>query len=109
MSFGSMNTFIDIIERVTEKDSEGFSNQTDKVVASVRAYKEEKHGSMKWANMSAFTSADAIFKFRIIPGIEIKSGMMIACDIGRYKVISVEHLRGMYIEVAAEKVETLKA
>lgn len=109
MSFGRLNTFIDIIERVTEKDSEGFSNQTDKVVASVRAYKEEKHGSMKWANMAAFTSADAIFKFRIIPDIEIKSGIILVCDTGRYKVISVEHLRGMYIEVAAEKVEPSKA
>lgn len=109
MSFGRMNTFIDIIDRVTEKDSEGFSSQNNKVVASVRAYKEEKHGSMKWANMAAFTSADAIFKFRIILDVEIKTGMMITCNTGRYKIISVEYLRGMYIEIAAEKIEPLKA
>jgi hypothetical protein len=109
MSFGKMNTFIDIIDRVSEKDSEGFTNETDKVVASTRAYKEERHGSKKWANMAAFTSANALFTFRKIPGIEITPGMEITCDTGRYEIISVEHVRGMYIEVAAEKMEASKA
>ena len=109
MSFGKMNTFIDIIDRVTEKDSEGFTSVTDKAVASTRAYREERHGSKKWANMAAFTSANALFTFRRIPGIEITPGMVIDCDTGRYNIISIEHVRGMYIEVAAEKMEPSKA
>lgn len=109
MSFGKMNTFIDIIETVKVKDNEGFVTEKDNIVASVRAYKEERHGSLKWANMAAFTNADALFTFRRIPGVEIKTGMMIVCDTGRYKVISIENLRGMYIEVAGEKIEPLKA
>lgn len=104
-----MNTFIDIIEIKTEKDSEGFSSQNDEVLASVRAYKEERHGSLKWANMAAFTSADALFRFRRIPDVEIKTGMMIVEDTGRYKVISLENVREMYTEVAAEKIEPLKS
>lgn len=109
MSFGKMNTFIDIMDRVSEKDSEGFTSVTDKVVVSTRAYREERHGSKKWSNMAAFTSANALFTFRRIPEIEITPGMEIACDTGRYSIISVEHVRGMYIEVAAEKMEPLKA
>jgi len=38
MGFGKMNTFIDVIERVTIKDSEGFSTEIDNIVASIRAY-----------------------------------------------------------------------
>lgn len=109
MSFGKMNTFIDIIETVKVKDNEGFTKEIENIVASVRAYKEERHGSLKWANMAAFTSADALFTFRRIPDVEIKTGMMIICDTGRYKVISLENVRGMYIEVAGEKIEPLKA
>lgn len=108
MSFGKMNTFIDIIDRTSVKDSEGFIIQTDNILASIRAYREERHGSKKWANLAAFTSANALFKLRKIPGLEILPGMVIVCDTGRYTIVSVESLRGMYIEVAAEKVETSK-
>ncbi len=45
MSFGKMNTFIDIITTEPVKDDEGFVNTGDTVLASVRAYKEERHGS----------------------------------------------------------------
>lgn len=100
-----MNTFVDIIDKTTVKDSDGFATETDKIVASVRAYREERHGSKKWANMAAFTTANAIFKFRNIPGIYIKSGMVIVCDTGRYNIVSVEKLKCMYLEVMAEKVE----
>ena len=45
MSFGKMNTFIDIVEKQKVLDEEGFSNTTDVVVASVRAYREGRHGT----------------------------------------------------------------
>lgn len=108
MSFGKMNTFINIIEITTTKDSEGFKSETDSIIASVRAYREEKHGSRKWTNLAAFTKADAIFKFRKIPGIQIKSGMVLVCDTGRYTVESVEAFNSMYVEAIAVKVEPSK-
>ena len=40
MSFGKMNTFIDIVEPRKTKDSEGFAATEDVVVASLRAYRE---------------------------------------------------------------------
>ncbi|MFA9398836.1 MAG: head-tail adaptor protein [Clostridiaceae bacterium] len=106
MSFGKMNTFVDIIDRTQIKDSDGFSTQTDKIIASIRAFREEKHGSKKWANMAAFTTADAIFKFRKVPGIQVKSGMILTCDTGRYTVESSEVFNNMYVEVIAVKVDT---
>ena len=39
MSFGKMNTFIDIVEPRKTKDSEGFAATEDVVVASLRAYR----------------------------------------------------------------------
>ena len=39
MSFGKMNTFIDIISVETTRDSEGFGKSKDIILASVRAYK----------------------------------------------------------------------
>lgn len=100
-----MNTFIDIFNQTQVKDSEGFVSEIDEYLASVRAYREERHGSKKWANMAAYTSANAIFKFRWIPGLELKSGMVIICDNERYKIVSVEQFKNLYMEVAAEKME----
>lgn len=108
MSFGKMNTFVDVIDRTPIKDSEGFTTQTDHIVASIKAFREERHGSRKWANLAAFTTANAIFTFRRISGIDIESGMVLVCDTGRYTIVSVEKIKGMYVEVLAEKAEPSK-
>lgn len=42
-----MNTFIDIVEKQKVLDAEGFSTITDVVIASVRAYREGRHGNEK--------------------------------------------------------------
>ena len=47
MSFGKMTEFIDIVEKETIKDSEGFKTEKDKIIATVRAYREGRHGSEK--------------------------------------------------------------
>ena len=106
MSFGKMNTFIDIIEKTTIKDSDGFSTETDNILASVRAYREGRHGNEKWANRAAFSEATALFCFRKIPDTQVSTTMVIVCDDGRYEITSVEDVkgRGMYVEVLAKKV-----
>ncbi len=107
MSFGKMNSFIDIISTEPVKDSEGFVTTGDYIVASVRAYKEDRHGNKRWANMAAFSKATALFRFRTIPGVQITTSLFIACDSERYRIVSVEDVRGrgMYIEVLTEKLE----
>ena len=104
MSFGKINSFIDIISVEPVIDSEGFSTKKDTIIASVRAYKEERHGSQKWANMASFSDATALFRFRKIPGITITASHVIVSDDGRYNIISVENVKGkcMYIEVLAK-------
>ena len=109
MNIGKMNNFVDIFNQIQSKDSEGFVTETDDFVASVRATREERHGSRKWANLAAFTDANAIFKFRRVPGLEIESGMILVCNTSRYTVISTEIINGMYMEVLAEKIEPSKA
>ena len=59
MSFGKMNTFIDIVEQRKTKDPEGFAATEDVVVASLRAYREGQHGSEKWASLRPPTSSDS--------------------------------------------------
>lgn len=107
MSYGKMNTFIDIITAEPIKDVEGFVNTGDTILASVRAYKEERHGNEKWANMAAFSSASAMFRFRKISGLVVDTTMFITDTSGRYRIISTEDVRGrgMYVEVLAEKLE----
>ncbi len=106
MSFGKMNTFIDLIEKKKVLDDEGFSKITDVVVASVRAYREGRHGSEKWANRSAFTDATDLFQFRVIPDVKVTTAMVLICEDGRYEITSVEDVkgRGMYVEVLAKEV-----
>lgn len=106
MSFGKMNTFIDIVETRKVKDSEGFTSTEDVVLASVRAYREGRHGSERWANLAAFSEATDLFRFRVIPGLSLTTSMFLVCEDGRFDITSVEDVkgRGMYIEVLAKKV-----
>ena len=108
MSFGKMNGFADIISVKRIKDSEGFSSTADEILASVRVYREGRHGSQRWANLATFSEATDLFRFRVIPGLSITTDHIIVCNGGRYNIISVENVkgRGMYIEVLAKKVET---
>ncbi len=106
MSFGKMNTFIDLVEKKKVLDDEGFSSIADIVVASVRAYREGRHGSEKWANRSTFSDATDLFRFRTIPCVKITTEMVLVCEDGRYEITSVEDVkgRGMYVEVLAKEV-----
>ena len=106
MSFGKMNSFADIVISKRVKDSEGFSTTVDEVLASVRVYREGRHGSQRWANLATFSEATDLFRFRCIPGIGITTDHIIVCDDSRFDVISVEDVkgRGMYTEVLAKKV-----
>ena len=107
MSFGKMNTFIDIVEKITVKDGEGFSTEIDNILASVRAYREGRHGSEKWANRVTFSEATDLFRFRSLPGITVTTAMVIACDGRNFEITSVEDVKGrkMYIEVLAKEVK----
>ena len=102
-----LNTFIDIIERRPVKDTERFSQTVDEIIASIRAYKEDRHATVAWANRAAFSNATALFRFRVIPEVTIKPEMIIVCADGRYRVLSVEDVknRNMYLEALSIKVE----
>ena len=107
MSFGKMNTLIDIVEKVTIKDAEGFRTEVDNIVASVRAYREGQHGNEKWANRAQFSEATDLFRFRCIPGVTVTTAMIVLNDGDRFEITSVEDVkgRGMYIEVLAKEVK----
>ena len=107
MALGKMNTHIDIISAAPTKDAEGFTATSDNIIASIRAYKEIKNATEKWANMAQFATATALFRFRRIPGVEVNTAHIIADADGRYKILSVDGLRGrgLYVEVIAEKTE----
>ena len=110
MSVAKMNTFIDIISTEPVKDAEGFATTDDTVLASIRAYKEDRRGNEIWANRAAFTTANALFRFRKIPGVVVDTTHTIICEGVRYRITSVENVRnrGMYTEVLAERVEGSK-
>lgn len=107
MSFGKMNTQIQITKKQVTLDSEGFQTETDVVVATVRAYREGRHGSEKWANRAAFSEATDLFRFRTIPGVKISTDMRLFCDGSVFEITSVEDVkgRGMYIEALAKEVQ----
>lgn len=106
MSYGKINTFIDIIEKVTTKDPEGFRTEVDNIIASVRAYREGRHGNEKWANRALFSEATDLFRFRRIPNVSITTAMVVVNKEGRFEITSVEDVkgRGLYMEVLAKEV-----
>ena len=102
-----MNTLIDIVSTAPVRDAEGFVTRGETVLASVRAYKEEQHGSERWANMAAFSEATVLFRFRGIPGLTVDTSHYITDADGRYNIIGAEDVkgRGMYVEVMAREVK----
>lgn len=107
MSFGKMNTKIQITQKQVTLDDEGFQTESDVIVAEVRAYREGQHGSEKWANRAVFSEATDLFRFRAIPGLKISTDMRILCDGSAFEITSVEDVKGhgMYVEVFAKEVE----
>ena len=107
MSFGKMNRPAYIAELRAVKDSEGFASLEENVLASIRVYREGRHGSEKWANLASFSEATDLFRCRIIPSITITTDHYLICDAQRYNILSVEDVkgRGMYIEILAKRVE----
>ena len=96
---------IDIIAAAPDIDDEGFAKTSDKVLASVRAAKEERHGSEQSANMATFATAVVRFRFRRIPGVDVTTAHAILCDGNRYRITSVLNVRGLAVEIMAEKME----
>jgi len=107
MSFGKLNTFIDIISTEPMKDADGFVNHGDTALASVRAYFEQKNSTEKWRNMSQNSEVNALFRLRTIPGLELNNRHIIVCESKRYNIYSVENIksRKMYLEVLAVSVD----
>lgn len=107
MSFGKMNTQIQITQKRVTLDDEGFQTESDIVVATVRAYREGRQGSERWANRAAFSEATDLFRFRTIPGLTVTVDMRLLCDCSVFEITSVEDVkgRGMYIEVLAKEVQ----
>ena len=108
LSFGKMNTQIQITQKRVALDDEGFQTESDIVIADVRAYRDGRHGSEKWANRAAFSEATDLFRFRAIPGVKISTDMRLLCGDSVFEITSVEDVkgRGMYIEVLAKEVQS---
>ena len=100
-----MRTPVQILSTEAVKDAEGFSTQQDTVLANVWAYHEARHGSERWANRAAFSEATDLFRFRVIPGVEISTKLFLLCEGCRYDITSVEDVkgRGMYVEILAKR------
>jgi len=102
-----MNTPIQIIQVTQSKDSEGFAISTETVLANIRAYREERYSNKLLANRAVWSAATSLFRFRVIPGIEVTTALQIGCGDEQFSITSVENVRGrnMYIEVLAERLE----
>jgi len=107
MSYGKMSEQISLIRVCYEKDADGFAQPRDEILARVRAYHEQRHGNVKWANRAAFSEATALFRFRAIPGLSIEPLYIIESAAGRFEVLSVEVLKKMYVEILVKGCEPL--
>ena len=107
MSYGKMREPVTLIRVHHEKDADGIAHPCDEVIARVRAYHEQRHGNVKWANRAAFSEATALFRFRVIPGVAVEPLLIIVCRLKRYEILSVEEIKGLYVEALVKGVEQL--
>lgn len=106
MSYGKMNMPAILLKVQTVKDKEGFPVKSEVPLAAMRVYREGRHGSLKWANLSAFSDATDLFRFRKLNNTEVTPTLILSCGGDRFEILSVEDVkgRGMYTEVLARKV-----
>ena len=106
MSFGLMKALVVIVKPTVTTDEDGFRSTTDEVLATVRAYREGRHGSERWANRAAFTDTTDLFRFRVVPKLTVSTDIALVCGAERFEITSVEDVKGrrMYVEVLARKV-----
>ena len=106
MSLGKLNTLINIISTEPVKDSDGFVTSGETIIASVRAYFEQKNSTERWRNMSQSGEVNALFRIRCVPGVELNTRHVIICEGKRYNIYSVENVRNrnMYLEILAQSV-----
>ena len=99
---GSMREHIDVIAPVTVRDKAGFTSTSDRIVATVRAYRETRHATSAWVNRAAYTNATVLFRIRAMPGLEVTEAMEIATHDGRFVIDTVEVI-GRYVEILAHQ------
>lgn len=106
MAIGRMTSTISLVSKAVFTDAEGFATETTTVEATVRAYREGRHGSEAWRNRAAFTEATDLFVIRN-PGIPVKTDMAVICGSDVFEITSVENVkgRGMYVEILAKEVK----
>ena len=107
MSYGKMNGFALIKQMYKQKDEDGFTKDAELILAKVRCYREGRHGSARWANLSTFTQATDLFRIRAIPDVIVTTDLYVIDYQGeRFEILSVENVkgRGMYLEILAKKV-----
>ncbi len=101
-----MNGFAELVKVEKVKDADGFVTDREETVANFRAYREGRHGSVRWANLAAFSEATDLFRFRSIPGLTVSTEHVLIYGGERFEIQSVEDVkgRGLYTEVLAKKV-----
>ena len=84
MSLGRMNCLISIIKRTISIDSEGFKTEKESTVLDTRCYHEQRHSSLRWTNLAAFSEATDRFVLRMAPGVTVETGYFLDCHGTRY-------------------------
>ncbi|WP_099333237.1 head-tail adaptor protein [Actinomyces minihominis] len=107
MSFGKMNTPITICEAEVVTDTSGFQETQYLPIATTRAFVEARHATSAWVNRAAFSKATHSFRLRMIPGLDVISGLVVEAGGKHYTVESVEDVRGRgrYLEILAKLTE----
>ena len=85
----------------------GFKSEQEIILASVRAYREGRHGSESGQTAPPSRMLLDLFRFRVIPGITVATDMRILCGGQSFEITSVEDVkgRGMYVEALAREVK----
>lgn len=110
MSFGKMQSFIEVYQSNTTTDADGFAQTHEQRILSTRAYKEQQRGSEAWKNRASFTTETTLFRLRKPRNVDITTEHLLVCYGEYYNILSVEDVinKGMYLEILAEKIEGSK-
>ena len=83
---------------------EGFATTVEEVLASIRVYREGRHGSQRWANLAAFSEATDLFQIQKPADFELSRAYLLESGGERFEILDIERIKGhdLYLQIIAK-------
>lgn len=104
LRLGKFFADVTILRKIKTQDDEGFNDQTEKTVETVRCYRESRQGTTLWKNLAAFAEATDLFQIKKPADYELSRAYLLESGGERFEILNIERIKGhdLYLQIIAK-------